>query len=93
MNEELLNILQEEAAEVIQAVSKIKRFGWESTYAGPTNRAHLTEELGDLLCMIQLLIKNKLIDPIELQHYADLKEGKLKKWSKIFQENHEYFEP
>ena len=30
--QEVLDILQEEAAEVIQAVSKIRRFGWNNKH-------------------------------------------------------------
>lgn len=51
---ELLLILQEECAEVIQAVSKIFRFGLDTEWNGETNRQHLEEELGDLKCMIEL---------------------------------------
>ena len=54
MNEktkEVMDILQEECAEVIQAVSKISRFGIDNMKPGKplTNREHLEEELGDML--------------------------------------------
>ena len=48
-NEEILTILQEECAEVIQAVSKVKRFGLEG------NVEDLKKELCDLQCMINLM--------------------------------------
>ena len=44
---ELLTILQEECAEVIQEASKIKRFGQTSE-----NTDRLAKEVGDLVCMI-----------------------------------------
>ena len=46
---EVMDILQEECAEVIQAVSKISRFGLDNLKPGKpkTNRDHLEEELGD----------------------------------------------
>lgn len=61
---ELLEILQEEAAEVIQAVSKIKRFGTHSFHPDDplriTNIEHLGIELGDTVGMIDLLISSEL---------------------------------
>ena len=57
-NEKLnLDILQEECAEVILAISKIKRFGWDSVHpdGGPNNRDRLAQELGDVEAMIDIL--------------------------------------
>ena len=47
---ETMDILQEECAEVIVAISKISRFGLDNVKPGKplTNRQHLAEELGDL---------------------------------------------
>ena len=55
--DEILNILQEECVEVVQAVCKIRRFGFDSHHPASVqnNREHLAEELGDLQCMIDLL--------------------------------------
>jgi NTP pyrophosphatase (non-canonical NTP hydrolase) len=54
--EECLNILQEECAEVIQAASKIKRFGLigKPINTTLTNRESLEMELGDVLALIDL---------------------------------------
>jgi NTP pyrophosphatase (non-canonical NTP hydrolase) len=54
--EECLNILQEEAAEVIQAASKIKRFGILNRKPGAelNNLQNLELEIGDVLAMIEL---------------------------------------
>jgi len=58
--EERLNLLQEECAEIIQAVSKIKRFGFDSKKPrdpdGPNNKEHLETELGGLAAVLDLMI-------------------------------------
>jgi NTP pyrophosphatase (non-canonical NTP hydrolase) len=54
--EECLNILQEECAEVIQAASKIKRFGLVGKRIDTiSNLKHIETELGDVLAMIDLV--------------------------------------
>jgi hypothetical protein len=84
MNETLV-ILQEEAAEVIQAISKIHRFGLGNTnpITGESSLETLHKELGDLQCMIDLCIEQSIIKPLRLQHYAQAKREKLKLWSNI----------
>lgn len=84
---EILLIAQEECAEVTQAISKAFRFGIDGEHIGVTNRARLTEETGDLLCMIELMIESKLIDRSEVMNASDMKRNKLLKWSKIFEVN------
>ena len=61
-SEEILTILQEECAEVIQAVSKIKRFGMFH------NMENLHKELADLQCMIDLSYEYILVsaDPADI---------------------------
>ena len=83
---EALDILQEECAEVIQAVSKISRFGLDNLKPGKpkTNREHLEEELGDLVAMIDILTRNGIVDSTNIEMAARAKVEKLKKWSKIF---------
>jgi hypothetical protein len=83
---EALDILQEECAEVIVAVSKISRFGLDNYKPNKplTNRQHLAEELGDLQCMIELMYELNIVDPVEVKQYAEAKREKLKKWSNIF---------
>lgn len=78
---EYLDILQEENAEVIQIVSKIRRFGIHSKnpYEGPEardNREQLVDELGDVLALMQLL-EDKVFTWPELQARADFKKEKL----------------
>jgi NTP pyrophosphatase (non-canonical NTP hydrolase) len=84
---EILDITQEECAEVIVAISKISRFGLDNVKPGKplTNRQHLAEELGDLQAMIDLCIDHNLVDKKEVLMAADNKIAKLKKWSNIFE--------
>ena len=60
-----LDKLQEEAAEIIQAVSKIRRFGPDNHHPDrqTTNREELVGELEDLLA---------LLAAIESTHFLDL---------------------
>jgi len=83
---EVMDILQEECAEVIQAVSKCRRFGIDEIHLklGKSNRENLTEEVGDLLCMIDLLIKSGIVDDQAVYLARVAKEEKLKKWSTIY---------
>ena len=80
---EIYNILQEECAEVVQAISKIRRFGLDEVYNGVSNREHLEEELGDLYCMIELLIKKNIVREDKMLSASIAKRDKLAKWSGI----------
>jgi len=84
---ETLGILQEECAEVIQAASKTIRFGFDSCY--PTEDSASTKEcleleLGQLLCMIDILVEQEVIDADAMMTAMEYKREKLKKWSSIF---------
>jgi NTP pyrophosphatase (non-canonical NTP hydrolase) len=59
---ERLALLSEECGEVIQAIGKILRHGYESAFPenGPTNRCRLEAELGDVLAAISLLTAKDL---------------------------------
>ena len=82
---EVMDILQEECAEVIQAVSKISRFGIYNFKPGKakTNREHLEEELGDMIAMICILEKMGVVNQDALELATKAKIQKLKKWSTI----------
>lgn len=54
--ETVMAVLQEECAEVIQAVSKINRFGLNAEWQGVTNKQALVTEIGDVLALIQILV-------------------------------------
>lgn len=80
---EVMLIAQEECAEVVQAISKVFRFGFDSEHNGKNNREHLEEEVGDLICMFQLMEEKGLIDWTHVSLYAQKKREKLKTWSNI----------
>ena len=86
---EVMDILQEECAEVIQAVSKISRFGIDNFKPGKpkTNREHLEEELGDMLAMIDIMLEFSVVSIDNLETAKKAKIEKLKQWSNIYEQN------
>ena len=87
VEKELLSITQEECAEVTQVISKIFRFGWDSKYPNlsQNNKERLEEELGDLICMISLLIDKGYVNCDNIEKATHEKLKKLKTWSSIFE--------
>ena len=87
---EAMDILQEECAEVIQAVSKINRFGLDNLKPGKpkTNREHLEEELGDMLAMIDILQSMDIVSYTNIEKASEAKIEKLKIWSTIYADKH-----
>ena len=77
---ELLVIASEEASEIVKVVSKILRYGMQ-----PKDQKALIEEIGDMQCMIDLIIENKLITKTEIKDRIKVKRNKLKKWSNLWQ--------
>lgn len=85
---EILIILQEECAEVIQDVSKCFRFGPDQVHLnskdGRTQIQNLETEIGDMMAMVELLVDEKIgvtkygIDLAKKQKFE-----KLKQWSSI----------
>jgi NTP pyrophosphatase (non-canonical NTP hydrolase) len=84
---EVMDILQEECAEVIQAVSKISRFGLDNHKPGKplTNREHLEVELGDVVAMVELLTQRNIVSAEAIETAKQAKFEKLKQWSKIYE--------
>jgi NTP pyrophosphatase (non-canonical NTP hydrolase) len=76
---EMLTITMEECAEVIQACSKLIRFG-----ETPINLTELEKELGDLYCMIDLLHQNDYISFTRIDDFSLAKKEKLKIHSNLF---------
>ena len=76
---EALVITQEECAEVIQVISKIFRFGLDE------NDHRLEDEIGDLLCMIEILVNLGVVKQNKLDLAKRIKTEKLKKWSKLYE--------
>ena len=86
---EVMDILQEECAEVIQAVSKVSRFGIDNYKPGKpkTNREHLEEEIGDVLAMVDIMVEFSVISLDNLEVAKRAKIEKLKKWSNIYEQD------
>lgn len=83
---EILQIANEECAEVVQAISKIFRFGIDTEWKGIVNRDHLAEELGDLQAMIYLMVDEGIVNGNDVQLAAQKKREKLFNWSTIFKD-------
>ena len=75
--EELMTITSEECGEVIQACSKVLRF------PGDQSTEMLKKELGDLYCMIEIMIEKQILTYTDLMDGAKAKRYKLKEWSNL----------
>lgn len=82
---EMLDILQEECAEVIQAISKIKRHGWDSynpdILAAPTNQDHFSDEVAQLLTVVGQFFANGKLSELRMEEEAKRKSEQLKKYT------------
>ena len=76
---ETLTILSEECAEVIQANSKLIRFGPYDE----ENIKELEKELGDVMAMVMILDYYGYVSIADIQENIEPKLKKLKKYSKI----------
>ena len=76
--QELLTITMEECGELIQQCSKSIRC---DDYH---DNKKLTEEVGDVMCMIELLHEYDLVSYTDLEERVKVKRTKLKKWSRLF---------
>ena len=87
--EEALGILQEECAEVIVEVSKVRRFGLDTAHYKSdmqhTHRAMLEMEIGDILGLVDILLEQGILEQSRLDTYKQNKKDKLKIWSKIYE--------
>jgi len=82
---EILTITQEEAAEVIQEISKCFRFGMDGHLEGAaSHRENLENEIADLLVMIDLLKEEGIISDPALEVAKLRKIKKLQVWSEIY---------
>ncbi|MGH7744626.1 MAG: MazG nucleotide pyrophosphohydrolase domain-containing protein [Candidatus Dormibacteria bacterium] len=85
MNEkqtEILGLLVEECAEVIQAISKASRFGLSSSYKEQTNKERLQQEIGDIVAIVFILTQRfpELLDEDALEKSIIRKIARLKKY-------------
>lgn len=74
--DELMVILAEECNEVAVECAKMIRFGYD-------NNQKLESEVGDLMCMLNLLHEHDLISWNNVDACADAKREKLKTWSNL----------
>lgn len=82
---EILIITAEECGEVVQAVTKILRFGKDDkTSAVYTNVHHLEQEVGDLLCLFDIMVERGLIDQSAVYEASVAKRARLENYSNIF---------
>ena len=79
--EEMLVITMEECAELIQACSKMIRFD------EPCDYKQLQEEIGDVMCMIEILRDGGLVSDKQIADRIKVKKEKLMKWSLLFSED------
>lgn len=80
---ERFDLLQEESAEIIQAASKIKRFGLDNFHPkneGRSNRQHLQNEIGNLLVILDMMIQEGDIDEKEVCIAAEEKKETIGKY-------------
>ena len=80
---EIFCITQEECAEVTQAISKVFRFGMDTSWNGRTNKQRLEEELGDLKAMLYILEMSGIVNEENVLKASESKMEKLSKWSNI----------
>ena len=84
---EALLILQEECSEVVQAASKVFRFGTDSRWPheeSPTTLEELETEIGQVLAMIDVLTEQCLLSDSAINGARQYKKEKLKIWSRIY---------
>ena len=84
-DDELMVITMEECGELIQACSKAMRTREYSSQ-------QLTEEVGDVMCMVGLLMRYGLIDEEDIEERVKVKLAKLAKWSYLVEDTDEYKE-
>ena len=77
MKDELMTITMEECGEVIQACSKVVRF------PGEQSTEMLKKELGDLYCMIEIMVEKQMLTYSDLMKGSKAKRDKLKVWSNL----------
>jgi len=85
--QEILDVLAEECAEVIHVVSKIRRFGKHDCHpvTGECNQSRLREEILDLLAMLRWVEMREIMPPInavEVARHVKTKHNNVRKYLK-----------
>jgi NTP pyrophosphatase (non-canonical NTP hydrolase) len=88
---ETFDLIQEECSELIQIISKIRRFGLKSSHpfhdTDVTNYAHLIQEMGDVLCLIEILQDHLKISNEDINKAIDKKYTKLQQWTNVIKKH------
>ena len=75
--QQLMVITMEECGELIQECSKTLR------RAEIFDRENFKNEVGDVMCMIELLVEWDVISWAEIEERVKIKRNKLSKWSEL----------
>lgn len=81
--QQLMIITAEECGELVQRCSKIVRKYSTKQEIQEDQRIKLIEEVGDVYCMISLMIEQGITDWKELEERANVKKEKLRMWSSL----------
>ena len=81
--QQLMVITAEECGELTQRCSKIIRKYYTKNEIEEEQRIKLVEEVGDVFCMIHLLVEHDITTWKELGDRVDVKRKKLKMWSDL----------
>jgi len=82
--QELMVITMEECGELAQVCSKaIRKYNTIEEVKDSKVRKKLVEEVGDVQCLINLMIDSGLLTNEEIDARIDSKRDKLKTWSKL----------
>ena len=78
-----MTITMEECGELTQCCSKIMRKYETLDLIENEQRVKLMEEIGDVQCMIELMIDHGVVTHKEVAERSNVKREKLKKWSTL----------
>ena len=81
--QQLMTITMEECGELTQRCSKIMRKYETLDLIEEEQRVKLMEEIGDVQCMIELMIDHGVVSHTEIARRSNVKRNKLKKWSTL----------
>lgn len=84
--QQLMVITAEECGELTQRCSKIMRKYKTLDLIEEEQRVKLLEELGDVQCMLDLMVQHRVVTQDEIQARSQVKKDKLKKWSTLIKD-------
>ena len=83
--QQLMIITAEECGELTQRCSKIvRKFKYKEEITNE-QRVKLLEEIGDVQCMIELMIDHGIVSHHDVATRSNYKRDKLKKWSTLIE--------